>query len=126
MVNESIKATNQLTINHSSSLSTKTSKLAQRNKPTHSNNNPQSQDNFIALTSMNNCFTMLHQNIRGIRDKTSELIGSMLPMLPQIICLTEHNLKDQETESLSMPYYALGAKFCRKKTKAGRYMDFYS
>jgi hypothetical protein len=68
---------------------------------------------------MNNCFTVLHQNIRGIKDKTSELIGSMLPMLPQVVCLTEHHLKDHEIENISMPYYTLGAKFCRKKMKQG-------
>jgi hypothetical protein len=68
---------------------------------------------------MNNCFTVLHQNIRGIRDKTNELIGSMLPTLPQVVCLTEHHLKDHEIENVSMPHYTLGAKFCRKNMKQG-------
>ena len=65
MVNESVNAVNQFTGNQSSSLRTKTSKLAQRNKNIHYNNNSQSQANLIASISMNNCFTVIHQNIRG-------------------------------------------------------------
>jgi len=68
---------------------------------------------------MNNCFTVIHQNIRGARNKTSELIGSMLPILPQVVCLIEHYLKDQEIANFSMAYYILGAKFCRKNLKQG-------
>ena len=40
-------------------------------------------------------------------------------MLPQVVCLTEHHLKDHEIENRSMPYYTLGAKFCRKNMKQG-------
>ena len=68
---------------------------------------------------MNNCFTVIHRNIRWARNKTSELIGSMLPILPQVVCLTEHHLKDQVIANLSMAYYTLGAKFCRKNLKQG-------
>jgi len=89
MVNESIDAINQSAINHSSLHRTKTNKRVRRNKHIHYNNKAQTQANFAAPNLMNNCFTVLHQNIREIRDKTSEPLGSMLPMLPQVICLTE-------------------------------------
>jgi len=65
----------------------------------------------MAPIVMKHCFTMLHQNTRGIRNKTSEMIGFILPRLPQIVCLTEHHLKELEIENLSMDYYNLGAKF---------------
>jgi len=120
MVNETAKPGNQLIIKPSSPLRTKTSKLAQKkNKHTHYNNNFQTQTNPTAPTVRNNCFTVLHQNIRGIRNKTNELIGFMSPKLPQIVCLTEHHLKELEIENLSMDYYTLGAKFCRKNLKQG-------
>jgi hypothetical protein len=35
-------------------------------------------------------FSLFHQNIRGFRDKNNELLGSLLPELPHILCLTEH------------------------------------
>jgi hypothetical protein len=43
----------------------------------------------------------------------------MLPQLPHVICLTEHHLRDQEIENLSMAHYTLGTKFCRKNLKQG-------
>ena len=119
MVNETAKSGNQLIIKHSSSLRTKTSKLAQKNKHTYYNNNFQIQTNPTAPIVMENCFTVLHQNTRGMRNKTIELIGFMLPKLPQIVCLTGHHLKELEVENLSMDYYTLGAKFCRKNLKQG-------
>ena len=35
------------------------------------------------------------------------------------MCLTEHHLRDQEIENLSMTHFTLGAKFCRKNLKQG-------
>jgi hypothetical protein len=65
---------------------------------------------------MNKCLTVLHQNIRG---KTNELLGSLLPNLLHVICLTEHHLREQEIENLSIVHYTLGAKFCRQYLKQG-------
>ena len=119
MVTETINTENQLTVNPSSSPRTKTSKLVQRNKHTHYNNNSRSQDNTISPITTNEYFTMFHQNIRGARDKTSELLGSILPILPHVVCLSEHHLRDHEIENLSIAHYTLGAKFCRKNLKQG-------
>jgi len=77
MVNETINADNQLTVNSSSSPRTKTSKLIQRNKHIQCNNNSRSQANPISPITMNKRFTVFHQNIRGVRDKTGELLGSL-------------------------------------------------
>jgi hypothetical protein len=45
-------------------------------------------------TSVPNCtkkaLSIFHQNVRGLRDKNNELLGSLLPELPHILCLTEH------------------------------------
>ena len=43
---------------------------------------------------------VIHQIIRGLRNKSSELLTSILPDIPQIICITEHHLNEQENESL--------------------------
>jgi len=36
-----------------------------------------------------------------------------------VVCLTEHHLRDQGMENLSMTHYTRGAKFCRKNLKQG-------
>jgi exonuclease III len=43
----------------------------------------------------------------------------VLPKLPHVICLTQHHLKEQEIESLSIDHYIPGAKSCRKCLKHG-------
>ena len=60
---------------------------------------------------------VIHQNIRGLRSKTNELLTSILPDIPQIICITEHHLNEQEIESLYIENYTLGAKYCRHNLK---------
>jgi len=41
------------------------------------------------------------------------------PKLPYVICLTEHHLKEQEIENLSVDHRILGAKSCRQCLKHG-------
>ena len=67
----------------------------------------------------NKSFTVFHQNVRGLRNKNNELLGSVLPQLPPVLCLTEHYLKGQEIETLSIDHYILGAKFRRQNLKHG-------
>lgn len=62
---------------------------------------------------------MFHQHITGLRDKNSELLGLILPKLPHVVCLTEHHLREQEIENLSIAHYTLDAKFCRQNLKHG-------
>jgi hypothetical protein len=119
MVTGTINADNQLIVIPSSSPRAKTSKLAQRIKHTHYNRNFQSQLNPISPSFMHKCLTVLRQNISGVRGKTSELLGSLLPYLTHVICLTEHHLREQEIENLSIAHYTLGAKFCRQYLKQG-------
>jgi hypothetical protein len=120
MVTEIIHADNQLTVNPSSPLKTKTTEMVHRKKHIHCSKNFRDQTNYISpLTATNKYFTVFHQNISGLRDKTSELLGSILTKLPHVVCLTEHHLREQETENLSITHYTLGAKFCRQKLKHG-------
>ena len=36
-----------------------------------------------------------------------------------VVCLTEHHLREQEIENLSIAHYTLRAKFCRQNLKQG-------
>ena len=64
-------------------------------------------------------FTLLHQNIQGIANKTNELLISLSPNPPQIICLTEHHLQKEQINNIRLDQYTLGAAFCRKIHKNG-------
>ena len=64
-----------------------------------------------------NCKTPLkiyHQNIRGLRCKTNELISHLQQISPLILCLTEHHAHWEELQQIFMYEYKLAAYFCRK------------
>jgi hypothetical protein len=54
-----------------------------------------------------NAFTILHQNICGLPNKQEELLNSPTGHRPQIICLTEHHLHNEELEGMSLNQYNL-------------------
>ena len=68
-----------------------------------------------------NSITILHQNIcdLGGGKKTNELIGSMFPDLPHVLCITEHHLQKSELEQISINNYRLGAAYYRQAIKRG-------
>jgi exonuclease III len=67
---------------------------------------------------------VFHQNIRGLLNKTEELISSLSPDFPQVLCLTEHHLKHFEIDFVCVDQYKLGAKFCRESFKSGGVSTF--
>jgi hypothetical protein len=66
-----------------------------------------------------NKFTILHQNIQGISNKTDEFLNSVSPNAPQVICLTEHHLRSEEIRNVNFGQYTLGASFCRQTYSHG-------
>jgi hypothetical protein len=101
---------NHAPIHSTSSLSTNTiNRVLTKNQKCHSGLNSKS---FPAAT--NKSFTVLHQNIRGVRNKNNHLLRSMTPKHAHVICLTEHHSKENEINNLTINHYILGAKFCRQ------------
>jgi hypothetical protein len=51
--------------------------------------------------------TIYHQNVRGLGNKMGESETQVLPLLPQVICLTEHHLNNQQIGNISItnPYW---------------------
>jgi len=50
-------------------------------------------DSKITKKQCINCkipLKIYHQNIRGLRYKTNELLSHIHPVLPQLLCFTEH------------------------------------
>lgn len=74
----------------------------------------------INYTTINqNNLIIYHQNIRGIINKTDELLLSFTSELPHVICLSEHHLKDFEINTISLNQYILASEYCRKNFKQG-------
>jgi hypothetical protein len=60
-----------------------------------------------------------HQNICGLGSKTDELLASLYPNLPDILCISEHYLNLMQIQLISMEDYRLGAEFCRQSFHKG-------
>ena len=72
------------------------------------------EDNYCT-----NNFTILHQNVRGLKNKIDEFLISLPQNEPQVICLTEHHLQTEEIDSINFGHYTLGSAFCRQSFKQG-------
>ena len=59
------------------------------------------------------------QNIRSLKNKINELLISLTDKVPDVLCLTEHHLRDYEINNTCIPTYKLGAKYCRNYLKQG-------
>ena len=60
-----------------------------------------------------------HQNICGLGSKTNDLLISLYPNLPHILCLTEHHLRPFQLQLITMDSYILGAEFSRQSFLKG-------
>ena len=69
--------------------------------------------------SKNNTISILHQNICSLRKKRDELICSISPNYPQVLCFSEHHLKTFELDQISINGYKLGAAHSRQVLKGG-------
>jgi hypothetical protein len=54
-----------------------------------------------------------------IKEK-DELINSLFPKFPHILCFSEHHLKHIELDQINLEGYKLGAAYCRKSLLKGR------
>jgi exonuclease III len=73
----------------------------------------------VKNNDINNRFIIYHQNIRGLKSKINEFMLSLPAEAPQLICFTEHHLKDYELNNTHIPKYKLGTSYSRKKLKQG-------
>jgi len=59
------------------------------------------------------------QNIRSLKNKINELLISLIDKKPDILCLTEHHLRDYKISNTCIPTFKLAAKYCRHHRKQG-------
>lgn len=62
---------------------------------------------------------LFHLNIRSARNKSNELEALIHDMDVDVLCLTEHWLKNDESSVFNINGYRLGSCFARKQNKGG-------
>ena len=78
------------------------------------------QDNTASIINIfTEALRILHQNSQGLRGKSNEVMNSLYPSFPHILCFTKHNLNQHETELIQIDSYTLGASFGRNAFKMG-------
>jgi len=93
-------------------------KSLQVSRATPESLNRQGKTASIASTPVE-ALRILHQNIQGLRWKSDEVINSLYPSLPHILCFTEHHLNQHEINLIQIDSYTLGASYCRNSYKMG-------
>jgi len=60
-----------------------------------------------------------HQNICGLGSKANDLLASLYPNLPHILCLTEHHLRQFQLQLITLDSYVLGVEYSRRSFLKG-------
>jgi exonuclease III len=91
------------------------------NNNTHDIHNQSNKKPTVSTQNKNTLtiLTIFHQNICGLLNKIEGLLNSLAQTQPQIICISEHHLNDDEPEGTTLHSYTLQAKFCRRTHKCG-------
>jgi len=55
-----------------------------------------------------NNFKIFHQNVRGLANKTDELLLSVSDINPHILCITEHHLRSEEINNINLGQFKQG------------------
>jgi len=59
---------------------------------------PQASNDPLSHPNETKSFTVFHQNVRGLLNKSEELVSFLPPDFPRVLCLTEHHLKHSEID----------------------------
>jgi hypothetical protein len=70
---------------------------------------------------LSNSLQIFHQNVRGLRSKSDELIHAFEidNLNPHVLCFSEHHEEEQDLLHLTLQGYTLGSSFCRKDLQKG-------
>jgi hypothetical protein len=83
-------------------------------------NSVDSSDTMTEICRKNNkSLSIFHQNICGLKGKINEIISTLHPRSPHLLCLSEHHLEYSDLCHTHIEHYNLGAEYCRKSIKQG-------
>jgi exonuclease III len=63
---------------------------------------------------------IFHQNIRGFKGKTEEIMNNIAINPPHVLCFTEHHLESHQLDCVPLQSYRLVVKFCSITYRYGR------
>jgi hypothetical protein len=66
------------------------------------------------IATKNDDVKIFYQNICGLRNKYNEILCHLEDITPQLLCLTEHRLREEEIAHLNQKNYILDTYYCRK------------
>ena len=66
-----------------------------------------------------NSLIIYHQNICGLKGKVDELISSIFPNFPHILCFSEHHFKHSGLSQINIEGFKLCTAYCRQTIKRG-------
>jgi len=68
-----------------------------------------------------NSLNIFHQNIRGLGNKSDELMNSFVvdSINSHILCLNEHHMEEQDLLNLTLMSYYLGSSYCHWNLQKG-------
>jgi hypothetical protein len=68
-----------------------------------------------------NPLTLFHQNIRGLSNKSEEIINFLMDeeLNPNVMCFTEHHIPELSPGFINLENYILGATFSHRYQKGG-------
>jgi hypothetical protein len=73
----------------------------------------------LVVSDSNQVLRIYHQNICGLGSKSNDLLASLYPTLPHLLCLSEHHLRQFQLEHITMDDYILGAAYSRQSFLKG-------
>jgi hypothetical protein len=82
--------------------------------------------NHTRSNAFNNFYSLLiyHQNMRGINNKTEEILSQWESNLPHVFCFTEHHLTKSEITCTVITSFNLGSYFSHKSKENGGVSTF--
>ena len=61
----------------------------------------------------------MHQNIRGLKGKTEEIMNNIVTNPSHVLCFTDHHLESHQLDCVPLQSYSLMANFCRTTYRYG-------
>jgi len=82
--------------------------------------NLSSKDHGKIIDSLNSLIAF-HQNVRGLGNKSHELMTSFVlrSINSHILCLSEHHMEEQDLLNLTLTGYSLGSSYCHQNLQKG-------
>ena len=89
------------------------------NNPKGGRNKNHYQNSDLMRGSSQRDLQILHQNIRGLKGKTEEIMNNIVTNPPHVLCFTEHHSESHQLDCVPLPSYRLIANFCRTTHRYG-------